>query len=84
MTDRAKTWCAACAMYADGGCRHLLGPAYCPYREARAKAGPATQAPWLQPVGVCPSCDRRRATGAAEARKQRERRAKQKEESSDG
>ena len=45
---------------------------------------PATGvAPWLAKVGDCASCDRRRATGAAEARKQREkareRRARQKE-----
>jgi len=36
-------------------------------------------APWLADRGVCPSCDRRRATGAAEARRQREKRARQKE-----
>ena len=36
-------------------------------------------APWLAEPGICPSCDRRRATGAAEAKRQRERRSRQKE-----
>ncbi len=28
-------------------------------------------APWVQPAGVCPSCDRRRATGAVQAKRHR-------------
>lgn len=45
---------------------------------------PEAKASWLADPGVCPSCDRRRATGAAEARKQREKRRGRQKETVDG
>lgn len=31
------TWCSACQMDSEHGCRHPLGPEYCPYRVRRLR-----------------------------------------------
>jgi len=43
----ATVWCNSCLMNPANGCRHPLGPSYCPYRSAvRGDNGAGQSAGW--------------------------------------